>query len=1626
MASGAGWYADPWAEHGARWWDGERWTGWVDGRATDPTAPSGSADDGQGSAHRSSTEPDDTHDHDRTHGAADPDRSHGASDPDLTASGRAEVAAFLGREVARGAIASGTYQTLMADLATWEPDGVAAVVPPPTTSAPAPWAIPSTEPATAADPEGPDPWPVPSPVVEQIAPGTPASSPPSITLPPPPPRCPPPAPASAPSAPFAPPSSPPSLPPLPAPPPPPPRQPRPRRRPSRISAELAVHGLAYAGVALVFTGVIGFVAFAFGDVGTGYRPLAELAVALMVFGAGAFLRRRGAPFAGDAMILLGGLVLPVLVAAAFADSAPFPPDLRGNGLAASLSVSYLALAGVYALLARSRADHPLRFLVSPMVWWAVAAGGLAFAAGDPDGRDLASPLAAQWALAAVAVTLTLALAIWRPNHPLARPTRAAGFVGAPLALLLTLVGGANDNWPLLPMVLAGAATVISVDLLLAHRPAVATRLQAAVVVVVGVACVPPTGEGWSAAGVAVVLLALVEKDQRRRPDGFNTGLILAGTALASLGALVEPGSALAAGVVGLAWCGWRTAVPLRSVTRALPAIGLFVSPLIALAGLAELASLDVALMGLAGVLLAGVAATRATTRATTISLDLDDGLAPAWVSTMTAVVIAAALLDRGGSDGGHALAVALAAGAVAAAPFRPVGRVWTAGTAAIVAGAFLAASAQLTLTHATLIGSGVALALIAAGQIRRVAVGGHVAAFGHAGAMVTLAVGLADTACEGSLRAHWSAATVTLLIGVTVGWALSTAVGEAVGSPSRDLWIRLAAGRAGGPTRWDPDDEPAGGQGGAAIPAFLALLAGAAVIPAASVAAGRLERTSLWLAPLALVVPVLAAAATRATAGRRPVLARTWASGVWLGVVAILLAVESWWPLAATAAAVVAMVVGTDPHVRSRAATWFGWAATGVGVAAVGGGASLVDNSVGLAVFGWASMLLVGSLGLDEALAGVRRAGETVRRPALEPPFLLGAVMTPVGLLAATDQSPTANGWLSLAVAVVAFAAATFLRKAWLSLAGWGASAVAGVLLLPWEPIDVPWTLVALAAGFVLAAEGMSRLVPPRLNLAGSGGDHPVAPLAHPDLSARPDLRDLPDPPNVADRGNEADWADRWNLPPLAVAGVLVAGALVDSLDKGWVPATWLGAAALTAVVGARLRSVPALAGAAALALVGAGAAGPGWLALAFGLSTVAAVVAAERGPDLDGSTRNGFQILTAVTAACTWASVSWWQAWDAETLSISTAVVSGAAVILLAIGVRWLRLAQDWLAATMAVPLAGEATALALLLQPEVPASPARLVVAASLAVAATAAGMLARPVRLPWLRELALSGIAAAALLLASGLATSAPVVVAAAVASSVAAVLVAGVLHEQAEAGPWVRPALVLGGLAMAVAVGVAVGELPNRPMLVAALIAAGVELLGLGLVGRRAEWLMAAPFAFLAAWVTYASEGLTGDPQWFTLPLGLTVLVVLGIVRTDRRRVGADPAAPAIVASDLLGMLLVVGPALVETVTRAPAYGFLAVGSGMALVVFGALTEVRRRLVVGAATVLVTLVLMVVSPLVDLLPGGKADAASLEGWLPWALLAAIGMLALLAAAFLEQGRRLVRRGITALSELTTGWE
>jgi hypothetical protein len=508
----------------------------------------------------------------------------------------------------------------------------------------------------------------------------------------------------------------------------------------------------------------------------------------------------------------------------------------------------------------------------------------------------------------------------------------------------------------------------------------------------------------------------------------------------------------------------------------------------------------------------------------------------------------------------------------------------------------------------------------------------------------------------------------------------------------------------------------------------------------------------------------------------------------------------------------------------------------------------------------------------------------------------------------------------------------------------------------------------------------------------------------------------------VATRGVRLglDWLGAWVALPVVGMGFAVVALSSPEVPRS--PARFVVAAALAvASVSVALLASPTGQGwlreASMVLLVAAGAlAGPGWLTLAFAVVSVGAVLAAVRS---EGELRLFRQVVGVLAAGGAWCSLAWWQAWDLEQAVVATAVASAVVLLVLAVATRWARLGLDWLATWAGLPVVGMGFAAVALSSPEVPRSPARFVVAAALAVSSVSVALLASPTGQGWLRETSAVLLVAAGALAGTAVELSPTAWVV--LSTSVAVVAMVGglALHLTERALVWRRPALLLAASATTVALGVAVAELPDRPLLVAALLVAGVELLALGFVTRRVGWLVASTATLLSAWLVFASQALTGDPQWSNVPVGLAVLVIVGLVRWDRRRSELDPAVPSIVGLDLVGMALVVSSALVQTVSDSPWFGLLAVALGLGLVVFGVLTRVRRRLFFGASTVALALLLLVVPPLVGLVP-------EIRGWVPWALLAGVGMIALLVAAFLEQGRRFVRRTVQRFSELTEDWE
>ncbi|WP_407342040.1 hypothetical protein [Pengzhenrongella phosphoraccumulans] len=163
----------------------------------------------------------------------------------------------------------------------------------------------------------------------------------------------------------------------------------------------------------------------------------------------------------------------------------------------------------------------------------------------------------------------------------------------------------------------------------------------------------------------------------------------------------------------------------------------------------------------------------------------------------------------------------------------------------------------------------------------------------------------------------------------------------------------------------------------------------------------------------------------------------------------------------------------------------------------------------------------------------------------------------------------------------------------------------------------------------------------------------------------------------------------------------------------------------------------------------------------------------------------------------------------------------------------------------------------------------------------------------------------------------------------------------------------------------------------------------------------------------------ADAVGGRASWFTIAIGLTLLSTVALWRRDRRAHGLELAGPPVVAVEFVGVAFLVGASFVQAVTVSVADGLVAAGFGIAVVLWGLLTRVRRRVVLGGFVVVLAMVVLLVVPLVALLPGWGGAGL-------WVMVAAVGLLAVLAATTLEKARAAARSTRHRWADLTTGWE
>jgi hypothetical protein len=1330
-----------------------------------------------------------------------------------------------------------------------------------------------------------------------------------------------------------------------------------------VRGDLALHGLAYFGVLLLFAGVSGLIAFSFGEVAPWVRSLAEVLVPTALFLSAWYLSRRGASVVATSLTVLGGAVTPIVVAASLTDGAPLPPDLSGRTLPIVQGIAVLAVAVVMVAVVRRAPSSPLRFIAGPALW--LAAGLAAGAARDPvpAGYDAARPDSLQLAVIMAALTLTVLSCSWRRMpSALAGATRTIALPAAGIVYVVELIVAGNEGWPLASTLVVGGAVLFLLEFLADRFSAYITSSLQFVVVAVGAARLAATTEpAWVAVGAALALLALAEYAGWRRPAPpvETAGLVLAGTA--SLLTLTESAAAAVAFGVLTLWGTWRHARPAAwfPVDDEFGVVAA-VAAAVTTAALWDLGETEPALVLTAAAVLLIAVAGRVWRP---IAAD------PLWRWFTPAAALAVAALSAGFPWGDAPVEVASAGAMVTIAMALtnlPIAvRAWSASGLLLWSLANLGEALDLARSTQAVALASIGLALLLGALVVARPVCVHLATIGHVAGLAALAV------------PSWPGWSATFVVAaMTAGFWATTVVDER-GQAVHLAALRAALSEASRPSDAEPSDSVTRIGDGEVMP--LMSLAGLWVTAMLAVdAAGWIAYDDPWTAAVAAGVGVLGALIVRVVPwrqARRGVL--EWSAFLLAASAAVMVAFgvgvdrDHWAPIVGIALALAVVFVTAPP--RPLAFVWSGWA--GVGALSVfladrfGLGRDWTDTTLAA----WGAAALLGGLAVHRTRHGPIPLGSFVRDRLLLPPVVLGAgAFVAGGISGLVDGSSDVVGWTAAGMSLVVLATAVLLPLGALVAAAEVLATAAYVLLAPWDPLERTWTFAPWALLLLGAALATRR---------------------------------------------SGEWsAARWDLPSFFVAHGVGAFALVAAFDSRELAVTYTLFSGLSVAVAAVLRRWPWAAAGAVLALVGGIDAGSGWFALVLLVEGVALTVVGLL------HSRGARWVLLGLGATAlvgAWFDLAEWQRWSAETVYYTTMPVAAVVALVAAASVRGVgrvRVPRE-LAGVWALTGAFVVVGTGVVGVDEVGRRAGGLLFAGSLVVLAVAAGVTALVVG-GWMRWTA-AGLAAAAWAPAAwAVEVSETAATLIGTTIGLAGLAVALATHGFRPGSVWIRPGAFYATATQLGAAGASISALPDTELLIVALLAAGIGLLALGLLIDRPELYVLSPAPALGAWLLYARDALSADANWFTVPIGFTVLVMVGIVRWIRRGRGGDPVGYDVVAVEFVGMSFLVGSALARTLGGHLWNGVLAIGIGVLVAAWGAVTQVRRRAVFGAVIVVLATVLLIGVPL--------SGAVTWRGPILWLTLSVIGITAIVVASALERGHHHVRRVARHIDEMTAGWE
>lgn len=800
---------------------------------------------------------------------------------------------------------------------------------------------------------------------------------------------------------------------------------------------------------------------------------------------------------------------------------------------------------------------------------------------------------------------------------------------------------------------------------------------------------------------------------------------------------------------------------------------------------------------------------------------------------------------------------------------------------------------------------------------------------------------------------------IAVLSGWCAGWVAATYAGETGGSPLATLLVERARRRVERAQTWDREGLEHTLRW---LPVLLVTTSLPLVVLQAGYRSGLFQDHRAW-AGLAMSLLALAyGACTRAWLDGRGISTVLSGSGFVLSLVAVGIAAPNRWPTILATAGVIATVAATAPAHRRAFMTWTAWAATVPLSVLLARQFGVAVADLSFVVLAWGGLLMLGGLAAQRQTAAI---ADAVTRWAA--PSAIGALAFPTGLALTFTRAPIVVMTCCFIGALAYFAASGLLRSGAVSTVSWALIATGVSVILPTGPLERPWEFVPMAAVLLVIAW------------------------------------------LLRDAGDDA-WSS-WSLPPLAVAHALALIALVDSVDVGDVVVTWGGSAMLSFAVWAwRRRWEWAWAGD-GLLLVAAGAAGHGWLALALGATTVSAFALALRARE---ETRLGFSLAAAAALAGGWIELLIWSGWPQGRCTAATALLGGTMAVAVAVGIRWLRadppLWAPWafLAAAMITAGCGGA------LQQQSPRAFAAS--AAALALATVAVGGCAQPLRADLLRGTAavLAVLSGGFLASALDLPTRELAVLCAIVGLGV--ILASLVVQRRSSSSPWVRPVAAVGGVASAVSIFAAL-QLEDSQLLSFALLLAGLEAAIAAFAITERRLVQTSLALFCLAWCAWAF-GWSREIDWYTVPIGVTLLAILEIERTSRKR-DHLPLLEELQILEWLGMALTVVAPLLQIVLVSPAYGAVAIALGAAIGAWGGATHVRRRVFSAAVTILAAVVLMLAGPIADIVE-------NFRGTTLWIGLAVVGAILIGIATSLERSRERANHAIKRLNELMEGWE